>query len=586
MGKYILFLLFFVLMNSILVAETLDITKVPISLPQNLSLESYSPLLEFDYSGLQQANYTLRVWLLNRGPWDCASSIICEKTIPINNSDGGNSIGILRIAQEMDVYNYSNMDFIARLYSSSGSQVAWDEQYVNGVANRPPVLNYIPNKNCVTGRILTFQATSTDPEGNALSYWASGLPDGAVLEPDGMFHWTPETEGTYKIYISVDDGITYDSQEVTISVGPEPVFVEINVPSCGTTQNVTGQVEGLGEIDDYKVISYVFVSGSGWWTKPHADQPKTDISPDGTFEIDITTGGIDELATIVYLGICQANATIPVLSGAALIPDDLPVLTGQKHYRNPADCHRIIEFSGYRWYVKTSGSGTLGPGSCYFSDSEQNISVDDNGYLHLQISNNGSHWDCSEIICLDEMGYGTYAYELASDPSVLDKNVVLGLYTWADDAVNGQEIDIEFSRWGDSHNENGQFVVQPWDSDGHLHRFEFPAANEPSIHRFRWQNEIVSFQSYVNTQEWPAQSSIVSDWTYSGETPAPGQVHPRINLWLFNNQPPSDGQPQELIIKSFEFSCLDQIQGDVNNDCRVDMFDLSLLASNWLIGLR
>lgn len=38
-----------------------------------------------------------------------------------------------------------------------------------------------------------------------------------------------------------------------------------------------------------------------------------------------------------------------------------------------------------------------------------------------------------------------------------------------------------------------------------------------------------------------------------GETPKPGRVYPRINLWLYNNQAPSDGQPQKVIIRSFNF---------------------------------
>jgi hypothetical protein len=117
-----------------------------------------------------------------------------------------------------------------------------------------------------------------------------------------------------------------------------------------------------------------------------------------------------------------------------------------------------------------------------------------------------------------------------------------------------KEIDIEYSRWGDPQKLNGQFAVQPWNLKEHLHRFEFPATNNPTIHRFRWQNDKATFQVYVNTHKQPSQNQSISDWIFPYQTPKPGRVHPRINLWLFNNQPPSDRQSQVVIIKRFHFS--------------------------------
>lgn len=156
------------------------------------------------------------------------------------------------------------------------------------------------------GQPLSFLAIATDPEGNTLTYWASSLPGGTFLEPDGTFSWTPHINRALDIYISVDDGTTYDSQKVRLNIDEkpdiagDPEFVHVAIPPCGTTQNVTGRIENFKNPDNYKIISYIFISGSGWWVKPYQNQPKTDIRPDGTFEVNITTGGIDELATIVY----------------------------------------------------------------------------------------------------------------------------------------------------------------------------------------------------------------------------------------------------------------------------------------------
>jgi Bacterial Ig domain len=446
------------------------------------------------------------------------------------------------------------MDFVARLYDSTGHQVAWDEQYVNGVSNRPPELDPIPVQHGVVGQNLVFTATAADVENDPLSFRGSGMPQGAIVKSVGTFEWTPDAEGTYDIYVSVDDGTTYDSQKVTIIVGSVPSFSDVMIPLCGTTENVTGRIVGLVNVDEYKIASYIFISGSGWWVKPYQDQPTTDIHEDGSFDVDITTGGIDEVATIIYLGICDKDAEIPLLSGASSIPNDLPVLTSQKYYRDPSACHRVIDFGGYRWYVKNSGPGTLGPGPCQFSDSEQNVSVDENGYLHLNIVYDGSKWACAEIVCLETMGYGVYTFELASDVTTLDVNTVLGMFTWADDAENGRELDIEYSRWSNSLAPNGQFAVQPYDLPGHLYRFEFPSTDSPTTHYFQWQEDKVGFQPFVNDGDASTQGQTIADWTFWGEIPVPERVHPRINLWLFNNESPSTGDMQSVVIKNFTFS--------------------------------
>ena len=60
-----------------------------------------------------------------------------------------------------------------------------------GNVNRPPVLAPIGAKTATEGQPLTFTATATDPDGNALTFSAAGLPTGATLTPAGAFSWTP-----------------------------------------------------------------------------------------------------------------------------------------------------------------------------------------------------------------------------------------------------------------------------------------------------------------------------------------------------------------------------------------------------------
>src|SRR4051812_4052287 len=55
-----------------------------------------------------------------------------------------------------------------------------------------------------------------------------------------------------------------------------------------------------------------------------------------------------------------------------------------------------VQFSGYTWNIRNTGSSTEGPGPNIFNGS--NAWVDGNGWLHLKISKNATtgKWNCAE----------------------------------------------------------------------------------------------------------------------------------------------------------------------------------------------
>jgi len=375
---------------------------------------------------------------------------------------------------------------------------------------------------------------------------------------------------------------------VLISVGSCLGSVELTnvyIPPCGTTQNVTGTAVGSATWDSYKVMTYIFISGSGWWVKPYSKFELEDINPDGSFSVDITTGGLDGLATIVFLAICDSDYVMPNSSRVDFTPENSSIHWSNKYYRDPSNCHRTIEWSGKTWYVKNSGIYESGPGPNKFDDESNNVWVDANGDLHLTIIYDNGKWESSEIISLDEFGFGTYEFDVIGNP-ILDMNAVLGLFTWKDDAVdeNDFEIDVEQSQWGVADAENLQYVVQPWHVSGNRSRYYMVLDSEVSTHRFDWNEDIIYFQSFYDDAPWSNVANIIADWVYTGnDIPLQSEnINVRLNLWLMNGNAPSDGQSQEVIIKEFRFFCDEQIPGDINQDCKVNMFDLSILADNWL----
>jgi hypothetical protein len=220
----------------------------------------------------------------------------------------------------------------------------------------------------------------------------------------------------------------------------------------------------------------------------------------------------------------------------------LPAAAGSR----PSPPPSTISFSGYSWQIKSS-NGKVGPGPNYFSSSAQNVRVDSQGRLHLAITRSKGRWWCAEVVNSQSLGYGTYTFTLDSPVSALDPNVTLGLFTWNDDpAYAHREVDVEFARWGNAADPtNGQFVVQPWDSTGHLVRITQTGATSSSV-SFGWQQGSVAFS---------ASSASPQSWTYTGsDVPLPGGEHPHLNLWLDNGSAPTNGQPAEVIVKSFTFT--------------------------------
>jgi hypothetical protein len=88
--------------------------------------------------------------------------------------------------------------------------------------NRPPVLDQIGYRSVNENSSLEFTVNATDPDGDALEYSASNLPDGAAFDPGTrIFSWTPtfEQAGTYpEVHFEVSDGELTDWENITIRV--------------------------------------------------------------------------------------------------------------------------------------------------------------------------------------------------------------------------------------------------------------------------------------------------------------------------------------------------------------------------------
>jgi len=207
--------------------------------------------------------------------------------------------------------------------------------------------------------------------------------------------------------------------------------------------------------------------------------------------------------------------------------------------------NKTLNFSGIEWTIK---SGKKDPGQNNFDDT--NAFLDSNGYLHLRILRKDEKWTTSEIYSKNSFGYGTYKWTLLSDLSNLDANVVLGLFTWSSSPEYAhREIDIEFAKFGNILDPTkAQYVIQPYEIQGHLMRLGQSFAKLETTHQFTWEPGKITFSSI-------SENSV--GWRYgNSDVPIPGNEKVHINAWLFQGKPPLNGKDLEIVIKNFQFKPL------------------------------
>jgi hypothetical protein len=88
-------------------------------------------------------------------------------------------------------------------------------------SNRAPVLAEIGPQNLVEGEPYSIDIEASDPDGDTLTYTASGLPEDSVFEPlTRSFNWIPGDgeSGTYVVTFVVEDADTSVSEAVTMTV--------------------------------------------------------------------------------------------------------------------------------------------------------------------------------------------------------------------------------------------------------------------------------------------------------------------------------------------------------------------------------
>jgi len=220
---------------------------------------------------------------------------------------------------------------------------------------------------------------------------------------------------------------------------------------------------------------------------------------------------------------------------------------------------RTVDFAGRTWRVK--GPGYYGPGPNVFCHTPDCVWVDPDGALHLTLASRAGVWASTEVVLADALGYGDYVVSTRGRLDLLDPQAVIGIFLWQygpcwDEAFLWwnpyNEVDIEYSRWGEPGDEIGQFVAQPWDYPGNRERFDAAfAPGEVTSHAMRWLPDRVEYRAWRGGPQDESPATLIHAWTYEGpHLPRPEQPRLHLNLWKLAGTPAAD---QEVVFTDFRF---------------------------------
>jgi hypothetical protein len=222
---------------------------------------------------------------------------------------------------------------------------------------------------------------------------------------------------------------------------------------------------------------------------------------------------------------------------------------------------KTVSWRGYTWDVMEGEIAGVAPAD------PNNVFVDAKGYLHLRVRKQGNTWTAAEMYTRERLGFGTYQWQIDAPLDVLDKNVVLGLFTYGPHACIGDdgqnEIDFEYSRWGIEDGPNVSWtnfpVVGSVASDNSTYAESFSLnGGTQTTSRFVWSS--TSITDFLIGGYAPVGSSrgllTEQPWAYRPAKPleriTQQPVPLAMNLWCFEDTP-SDGKDVEVIIRDFQF---------------------------------
>jgi len=304
-----------------------------------------------------------------------------------------------------------------------------------------------------------------------------------------------------------------------------------------------GEIEGrvAGARKGQRIV--LFARTNKWYVQPLTTNPFTPIGSDFRWRAK-THFGLEYAALLVDPGYSppeKANALPPKGGAIAAVAQVKGRGFDQAVHSQTA---KQVRFSGLTWTARSRPNDRGGSTSEY---DPANVRVDDQGRLHLRITKGPDGWKCAEVRLLDPLGYGTYSFSVGKTGEV-EPAAVLGLYTFDLGAPeqNYREMNIELSRWGEAHNKNAQYAIQPFYVPANVVRFTTPP--DRLLHSIRWTRGRADFRT-----EQSSDHRTIAEHSFTSGVPAPGQEVVSISLYPYTRARSPLTRETEVVVEQFEY---------------------------------
>lgn len=220
-----------------------------------------------------------------------------------------------------------------------------------------------------------------------------------------------------------------------------------------------------------------------------------------------------------------------------------------------------LNWMGHDWTVTQGRMAGVAPGR------SSNVSVDPDGHLRLAITRSGRRVTAGELFSNDDMGFGTYQWEIEGPIDRMDPHAVLGLFPYGPEHGVGRdgenEIDVEFSKWGNTLCGgacNADFTVYPSTGNGatgpteHDYSVDLGGGSLVTA-RIVWRSTGITETVMSGLEPPGVTQNVLQSWTYEPSdylARIPQQALPvGMNLWSFKRKVASS---QAVTILGFNYA--------------------------------
>jgi len=204
--------------------------------------------------------------------------------------------------------------------------------------NRAPQFSPVPTQSVAENAQLSFTLSASDPDGDSLSYSASGLPAGASFSGTSRtFSWTPgfDQAGSYPVVFTVSDGSLTASRTVTINVSNLNRAPQLSpVPTQAVAENAPLSFTLSGSDPDGDSLSYSasgLPAGASFSGASRSFSWTPDFDQAGSYPVTFTVSdGSLTASRTVQITVSNVNRK-PVISGTPAFS----VMVGQSYRFTP-----------------------------------------------------------------------------------------------------------------------------------------------------------------------------------------------------------------------------------------------------------